>query len=102
MSGHTAESDAPEIYEIRVECVVRVIVNREYGVPDDLFTRAETEDFQKHLYGDAVSDKQTVLKHWAYNAVANGVGSPHRLDGWGDLATDAVDLCVQDVEVSDA
>jgi hypothetical protein len=54
--------------------------------PDDIFTRAEdVEEFQRHLYGDAVRDKQTVLDHWAYNATLNGVDDASRLDGWGDL-----------------
>lgn len=56
------------------------------NAPDDIFTRAEdVEEFQKHLYGDAVRDKQTVLEHWAYNAALNGVDDASRLDGWGDL-----------------
>ena len=62
------------------------IVHVRDDAPDDIFTRAENvEEFQKHLYGDAVRDKQTVLEHWAYNATLNGVDDASRLDGWGDL-----------------
>lgn len=56
------------------------------SAPKDIFTRAEdVEGFQKSLYGDAVKDKETVLKHWAFNAVFNNVQDASRLDGWGDL-----------------
>lgn len=86
----------PTTHSVSVNAYVDIIVND--NAPDDIFTRAEdVEGFQKPLYGDEVKDKDTVLQHWAYNAVANGVQSPHRLDGWADLDRDAVQIRVTDV-----
>jgi hypothetical protein len=76
---------------------VRIDVDDEQA-PADLFTRAETAEFQEHLYGDAVRDQQTVLEHWAYNAIANGVQDPARLDGWADMPRGVVSVRVTDVE----
>lgn len=72
-----------------------LLVYVEDRAPDDIFTRAEdVENFQRHLYGDSVRDKQTVLKHWAYNATMNGVQDASRLDGWGDLERGMVEFRV--------
>jgi hypothetical protein len=69
-------------FETEGEFIVFIAEN----APTDIFTRAEdVEEFQKHLYGDSVRDKQTVLEHWAYNATVNNVDDASRLDGWGDL-----------------
>lgn len=78
-------------FETEGEFVVFIAEN----APTDIFTRAENvEEFQNHLYGEAVRDKQTVLQHWAYNAVVNNVGDASRLDGWGDLTKGMVTFMV--------
>lgn len=41
-----------------------------------------------------------VLNHFAYNAVANGVGRCNVLDGWADLPDDAARFDVIDFEPS--
>ena len=65
--------------------------------PADLITRGMDPEFASAYYGEM--DEKAVLDHWAYNAVMNGVSSPHRLDGWADIPKDAVDLWVTDAEV---
>lgn len=79
-----------------------LLVHIEDRAPDDIFTRAEdVKGFQDHLYGDRVRDKQTVLEHWAYNAIFNGVDDASRLDGWGDLERGMVEFRVVDGDVRD-
>jgi hypothetical protein len=73
---------------------VEVVIHIEDRTPDDLFTRAEAAEFQAALYGDAVKDKETVLAHWAYNAIFNNVQDASRLDGWGDLERGMVEFRV--------
>lgn len=69
--------------------------------PGDLFTRAATAEFQDSLYGPAVSTRETVIRHWVYNAVFNGVDDASRLDGWGDLERGVVRFRVAHPEVND-
>lgn len=90
----------------RIDCSIearaQVLVYIEDRAPEDLFTRAEdVEGFQKHLYGDSVRDKQTVLEHWAYNALVNNVQDASRLDGWGDLERGMVEFRVVDASIED-
>ena len=82
-------------FEIGIEATVRIIVSDD--APADVFTRAGAKEFQDALYGDSVRDKDTTLAHWAYNAVANGISSAHRLDGWGDLDPGVVYMIVDNV-----
>lgn len=85
-------------FEIGIEATVRIVVSDD--APADVFTRAESIEFQDALYGDNVRDKDTVLTHWAYNAVANGVCTASRLDGWADLDRDHVYMIVLNAERS--
>lgn len=85
-----------------IELSATLLVYIEDRAPDDVFTRAENvEEFQKPLYGDSVRDKQTVLEHWAYNALLNGVDDASRLDGWGDLERGMVEFRVVEGSVQD-
>jgi len=69
--------------------------------PADLFTRAETAEFQDSLYGSEVADREGVLKHWAYNAIVNNVDDPSRLDGWADLERGVVTLYVVSPQIEE-
>lgn len=81
----TQTAVAPQEITHSVECYVGVTVQIDSSAPDDIFSRAESEDFQRALYGSEVSDRQGVLDHWAYNAILNRVNDASRLDGWADL-----------------
>ena len=85
-------------FEIGIEATVRIVVSD--TAPADVFTRAEAKEFQDALYGDSVRDKDTILAHWAYNAVANGVSTASRLEGWADLDRDDVYMIVRSAERS--
>jgi hypothetical protein len=43
-------------------------------------------------------DRNAVLAHLAYNAVANGVEDANRLDGWADLPSGTLTMQIRDVD----
>lgn len=85
--------------EVQVTAHVRVVIDP--SAPADVYTRAETEEFQSSLYGDEVADRDGVLRHWAYNAIVNNVDDASRLDGWGDLDRGMVTFFVTYANVDD-
>lgn len=89
--------------KITLEAELRADVRFEISddAPADLFTRAETEEFQSSLYGDSVADREGVLKHWAYNAIVNSVDDASRLDGWGDLDKNVVTMLVTNADIEE-
>lgn len=81
-------------YRVPVFCVVEI------EVPDgsDAILRAtenRDEDGNPQAVGSDLGgwqdimyplpDADDVLRHWAFNRVANGVSDPSLLDGWADL-----------------
>ena len=74
-------SDSREEFDCDVAVTARIVINE--NAPDDVFSRAMQDDFASAYYG--YMRKPAVLKHWAYNAVVNGVSDASRLDGWADL-----------------
>ena len=92
-------SVTPQSITHGVECFADLRVTIDPSAPADLFSRAETEQFQRTLYGPEVSDRNSVLNHWAYNAIANGVNDACQLDGWADLARGTVTFHVTNFSI---
>lgn len=84
-------------YLVDVEATVEIVIDHdhrsEYG--DALDPRR-----MEGIYG-RVESREDMLRHLAYNAVANGYGTADRLDGWADLPRDTVAMDVRDVDVLD-
>jgi len=76
--------------------VAEVEIRISDNAPDDLFTRMESGDLPANLYG--TMNEEEVLRHWAYNAIRNGVYDVSNLDGWADMESGIVILDVTDVD----
>ena len=73
------------------DAIVRVTENRdEHGNPQPVGTNSG--GWQDVMYPLPTADD--VLRHWAFNRVANGVSDPARLDGWADLPNHEVTVRV--------
>lgn len=71
--------------------VVDVVVPVSIVVHDEeALSRGQDPEWGEQLYG--TMDEDAALRHWAHNAVANGVTTVTRLDGWADLPDNAVIL----------
>lgn len=81
-------------YGVSVEC--RVVIKVAEDAPEDVFTRMMVPENYEPLYGRM--DQTEVAKHFADNAVRNGVDDASYLDGWQDLPRFAVRLSVEDAE----
>jgi hypothetical protein len=82
------DSDKTEI--VTYEATVQFIIRDEEAV-----SRCFTEEWRTSLYN--LPDRDAVLRHWAWNALANGIKDVHYLDGWADLAPGTVTMTVLDV-----
>lgn len=73
----------------RVEAIseVEIVVN-----DPDVLDRINDPEFRHAAY--TFRDEEHALQHIAFNAVANGVTQINRLDGWADMADDAVTITV--------
>ena len=77
-----------------VDMEIEVMVDIDEALaPADLFTRTTTDEWRDALYD--LPTRESVLEHWAFNAIHNGVRDVSRLEGWGDVADDAVRLRVR-------
>jgi hypothetical protein len=89
-----SESAAATSYRIEAEAVVYVDVRD----PDviERVTGPKGDEWRQQFYPLRTIDD--VLHHFAYNAIANGVLDVRRLDGWADVAEDAVTLVLDEIE----
>ena len=74
------------------------VVEIEIDDPDviERVTGPEGDEWRSKLYD--LHDVDDVLKHLAYNAVANGRRDVTMLDGWADLTRDACHMELVDVD----
>ena len=73
--------------DVDVEIGVTIDVNDRRAIDRVL----ENEDgWQEMFY--ALETEEDVFGHWAYNAVVNGVQRVNELEGWVDMADDAVTM----------
>ena len=77
-----------------MEAVVSVSIND----PDviERVTGPGGDEWRSRAYN--LRTKDDVVRHLAYNAIANGIDRANRLDGWADLPDDAATMVVLDVE----
>lgn len=80
---------------VPVEAIVKIRINNE-----DAILRATERQGEDAEYFNADLTAEDIYKHFAYNAVANGMGDVSRLDGWADLTWQEVQMDVIDVEFS--
>jgi hypothetical protein len=77
-------------FDVDVICTVTVTVDTshvsEYGDPLDVRR-------QEGIYN--LQTEAEMVAHLAYNAAANGRDDATRLDGWGDLPAEAVQMRVE-------
>jgi hypothetical protein len=78
---------------VAAEVTVDVAINDYDGV-----VGRHVEGRVEPMYSDLTTE-DAILRHLAYNAVANGVERANRLDGWADLADDAATMRVDSFEV---
>jgi hypothetical protein len=94
MQGMSTQSTEPTPvkHDLVVEATVRVTVKD----PDviERVTGPKGDEWRELLY--QLHTEADVLEHFAYNAVANGVGRCNVLDGWADLPDDAATFDVVD------
>lgn len=80
--------------------VVTFIVDVELQIADpDVIERVTGpggDEWREQLYD--LHTEQDVLKHLAYNCVANGCENATMLDGWADLPREAVRMRVAEVD----
>lgn len=84
----------PVTYNRTIEATVRITVK-----DPDVFERVTGpggDEWRAAAYD--IRSEEEVLEHFAYNAVANGVGRCNVLDGWADLPDDAATFDVVDFE----
>ena len=67
---------------------VQIIVND----PSAISRCVNNEDGWRDDYYKSLDTVEQVIKHFAFNCVANGVERVNRLDGWADLPDDAVTM----------
>lgn len=77
-----------KMYTLPIEANVHILVNE--SAPPDLFSRGQDAAWAASMYGP-MTERQ-ILEHWAFNAVVNGILHVSSLDGWADVARDAVDI----------
>lgn len=65
-------------------------------VEDEVWQRCvnNTDDWRGMFY--PLLTKDDVVKHIAYNYIANGIDKINRLEGWGDLKGDEVEYTTID------
>lgn len=73
-----------------VELDVKVIINDEEAITR--VTGPEGDEWRSRFYD--LYTEEDVIEHFAYNAIINNVDRANRLDGWADLADDAVTMFV--------
>lgn len=77
-------------FDVAVGVTVEIEINDEEAITR--VTGPGGDEWRSYAYN--LRTREDVLKHWAFNAVANGVDRVNRLDGWADMADDAVVLYV--------
>ena len=84
--GVTTLKFKPAVFGASVETQVEITVHD----PDVLerVTGPGGDEWRSHFY--PLNDNADVIEHLAYNYVVNGVDDIRRLDGWADVAEDAV------------
>jgi hypothetical protein len=56
-------------------------------------TGPDGDEWRTHMYRH-IKTREDVLRHWAHNAVANGVTDVSDLDGWADVRRGTVTFLV--------
>lgn len=82
-----------------VRCTATVLIHVGATAPTDWLSRVTEPDFPYKRYDGQPFTEDDGLSMLADNALRNGVDDASRLDGWGDLDRNVVQLEVIDVEV---
>ncbi len=77
----TDATDGPAVMKHRATVIAEVQVTIEWD-DDEIITRGLTEGFRRSFYH--FDNRDEVLSHLAYNAIANGRRDGQMLDGWAD------------------
>lgn len=92
----SSSTQKPTVYGATIETQVRVTVN-----DPDVIERVVGpggDEWRSRFYG--LHDVADVIDHLAYNYAHNGVDDVRRLDGWADVAEDAVTFTTESVDTS--
>lgn len=81
----------------RVECEAVVYVDVHDPDVIERVTGPNGDEWRSQFYG-TIRTAEDVVAHFAYNAIANGIEDVRRLDGWADIAFDAVDIHMDSIE----
>lgn len=81
----------------RVEAEATVLVDIHDPDVIERITGPGGDEWRSRFY-NSIRTAEDVVEHFAFNALANGVTEVNRLDGWGDVAHDAVDIHIEQIE----
>lgn len=82
-----------------VSCEGHVVVTiNDPDVIERVTNPVRGQEFREQLYQLYIADD--VIRHLAYNCLANGVERANQLDGWADLPDDAATMAVESIEAT--
>lgn len=82
-------------FDVTAFAFVEVTVRDEDAIERVIGPRGD--EWRSHAYNLHARDQ--VFGHWVYNALVNGVDRVNRLDGWADMADDAVTFEITGVQL---
>ena len=80
-----------------VEVLVTVAIEVDETYREEDYGSVFNADRMENVYPD-IQTRADVLRHWAYNAVANGVTDVSRLDGWACDPAEVVKIEVDEYD----
>lgn len=83
--------------EISASGMVDIIIKVADNAPDDVLSRALTEEWQSYYY--KMEGLHDVVEHLFFNCVSNGIEDASRLDGWADLEREMLTFHVTNAEI---
>lgn len=81
----------PARYEVHAATVLTITVRDADAI--ERVTGPKGDEWRAQFY--RLTTAEDVLEHWTYNTLINGVRDVQRLEGWADLAEDAVTIDVE-------